>query len=155
MYPEASENYEMARRFVFVTLAVALMRAPLCSASFTPDEVAVRSASSAVMLASRIASISASYATSHLSTEQQLKIELSNLHAGPLSEILATPLSKLVTVPSGELLLSAPGSFSLDDRFIGSFVEVENWGPVNARYGFNDRAIFDVPIRELLETAFA
>jgi hypothetical protein len=130
---------------------------PLLAASnVSTDEVAVRSAYAAVVLRSQIASIYASYGTDHLSTDRQLTAEISGLHAGVLAEILSTPLSKLVTVPTGELLLSTPGSFSLDGRAVASFLEVQNWGPVNARYNFNHNyAVFDAPVSALLSSAVA
>lgn len=138
-------------------LAVAFLYVPFCAAAdLSPEEVAVRSAYSAVVLRSQIASIRSSYYTGHLSTEKQLSVEISGLHAGSVSEILATPLSKLVTVPSEELLISTPGTFSFNDHFVGSFLEVQDWGPVSARYNFNNNyTIFEVPISKVLETDLA
>jgi hypothetical protein len=120
------------------------------------DEVAVRSAYSAVVLRSQMASIHSSYATGHLSTDRQLSAEISDLRGGAISEILSTPLSGLVTIPSGALLVSTTGSFSLDGRVICSFLEVQNWGPVNSRYNFNNNyAMFDAPVSALLSTDLA
>ena len=141
-------------RVFSATLAIALMYVPICGAeSLSAEEAAVRSAYSAVVLRSQIASIHSSYFTGHLSTDKQLSIEISGLHGGSVSEILATSLSNVVTVPSNELLISGPGTFSINDHFVGSFVEVENWGPVNSRYNFNNNyAIFDAPVSKLLES---
>src|ERR1035438_7636026 len=47
-----------------------------------------------------MASIRVSYGTDRLSTNRQLSVEISDLHAGAISEIISTRLSKLVTAPS-------------------------------------------------------
>jgi hypothetical protein len=66
------------------------------------DEAAVRSAYAAVMLRTQITSILSTYLTGPLSFDRQIKIEISDVHGGPVSEILAAPISTLVTLPRGE-----------------------------------------------------
>ena len=142
---------------LFSIFFLAVLLAPLFAGSGpSSDELAVRAAYAAVVLRSQIGSVYHTYAGYHLSSAPQLAIRLSNLHAGPISEIVSTPISKLVTVPSADLLLSQTGTFSLDSHPVAEFLTDVHWGPVKGRYNFNnDYAIFAAPLSKVLETAMA
>jgi len=142
------------KTFSRAALPLLLASATLFGQSMSRDEAAVRGAYAAVELRTRIDSILASYHQSPLATDQKIKIELSDWHAGPISEVLATPISTLVTVPRGELVITSPESHSLNDHFLAMGVKV-HWGPVNQRYGFNGYSMFDAPLREIWEGVLA
>jgi hypothetical protein len=143
-------------RAIRVPLAVALTAVPIFAASQMPaDEAAVRSAYAAVMLRTQITSILSTYSTGPLSFDRQIKIEISDVHGGPVSEILAAPISTLVTLPRGELIVATPASLSINNHFLAAGLQVR-WGPLNQRYNFNnDYTTFDLPLSEIWEGALA
>ena len=140
------------RIYASLVLTACSVTPSFAAAGLSPDEVAIRAAYAAVELRSQLYSVHESYSADQFSTDRRLSIQISDLQAGAVSDIVTAALPQLVTVPSGrQTLNTTPGSWSVNDQVIGSNLSVGPWRPGNTRYG---DGFFDHPLSEVLAHSF-